>query len=907
MNSDITVRGMETLIHTHLLLASDSTSLDALKDNELAVAGQNILLGNNNDVIAGAFSSKIDISSACDKTEMLSTLDSWVKATLVNHYSPAQSLLLAISLLQAFIQNNFTGPSTNCSSAQITFGQEKLSSEQNKYFSQILSVLGQNAYELCDDAAYLILSLLILEQLTNGQSLFNSTWDQEIDISFDKNSDSITALAYWWRSRAILIQLSLVSEPKGPHPIVASTILGSIDIAHAVVNGLSEDIPDSLKRDIYTIYYLENCKCLLAIQTEHLCLPNLIKVKKLTNFQFVLTGARAKRTKFQQVANSSLLILAKSEIEDSQMKLASTTPESFSLDSDLLLEKPVFESIGTEPLDQQIIKKQKLDDINGLDEDKLLPVALRQEAIPQALQELDPNNQPVLSQYDNIQLLLRLYTIRQTTPANNPLVEEELSAIIGRIIYQDGVTNWTVFSRSLWERSIIETKKAKTVERGLLQMQSLVEELGLKIQTKMIPSEEKSVESTRSRLKYIHQLPLIPRWALDATLAEKYMSLGILRSAIEIYDRLHMVCEVALCHAAVGDEKEAEHLLVDHISNNPDDARAYSILGDIRQDPKLWMKSWEIGRYVNAKNSLARYYYNPPKESGLECDYNTALKHLNDSLRIFPLSFDTWYFYGCIGLESGNMKLAAEAFSRCVTLDDSHSLSWSNLSAAYVQMDKLKEAYSCLKRAIASDAQKNWRIWDNFMIVSMKLGEWDDVLLSFRHLVDIRKDQSGETGIDLTVLEKLVQILLSTEYPKDASQRLTHYQQSCMEFVCQILPSLVTKSVRLWKMIAKVELWRKRPWAALECHEKAYRAVSNNPDLSIDEKVWNESVDICEDLVAAYESLGEMEGKHGAGDLVCKDWKYKARTSIKSLMNRGRNSWEDSDAWERLEELKTAF
>ena len=52
----------------------------------------------------------------------------------------------------------------------------------------------------------------------------------------------------------------------------------------------------------------------------------------------------------------------------------------------------------------------------------------------------------------------------------------------------------------------------------------------------------------------------------------------------------------------------------------------------------------------------------------------------------------------------------------------------------------------------------------------------------------------------------------------------------------------------------------KRPWAALECHEKAYRVMVHNPELESSETIWNEIVDACEDLVSAFESLGELPG-----------------------------------------------
>lgn len=192
------------------------------------------------------------------------------------------------------------------------------------------------------------------------------------------------------------------------------------------------------------------------------------------------------------------------------------------------------------------------------------------------------------------------------------------------------------------------------------------------------------------------------------------------------------------------------------------------------------------------------------------------------------------------------------------------------------------------------------------MLVSAKLNEWDDVLIACKQLVNIRRNKSGEGSIDLPIVEKLIELLVSSDYPKcdddedSIESQLTHFQKSCIEFVCITLPSVITTSARCWRLVAKVELWRRRPWAALECHEKAYRAVSHNPDLEIDEKIWNETVDACEDLVAAYESLGEMEGKHGPSSLVCKDWKYKARSTIKALMSKGKGRWDGSDGWERL-------
>ncbi|EDO16195.1 hypothetical protein Kpol_1014p13 [Vanderwaltozyma polyspora DSM 70294] len=907
---------MDVLLHAHLLLTSDvneisgdyNTDAENIEFTKLLLSGKSYLVVNR---LLDTVGPALDVNNT---ENLIDKLSEYVSENIIRKLDGNKALILAIALLQTFIQNNYTGPLAPIEINKLVLNNAILeNSDVNLALVNSLTVLGQACYELTDSPILLVLSLILLEAITNQPSLFKTDQNEEAPIvTINREiTSSMLAIAHWWRARALMAHLSLLPEPSGLQPIVASSILSSIDLAHSVVKELPEFVEESLKKKIYTIYYLENVKCSLVIQTEHLCLPSLIKVMKLTDFKFVLTGARAKRTKFQEKAHSGLIILAQSSsfLEMTNTEADKSNPSSFELNSDILLEKPIFESIGSEPLDEQIVKKQKLDDEEqGLEEDKILPVAIRQENIPVELQALDPNDQPALSDYDNIQLLLRLYTIRQTSPAKDPLVEEELSAIISRIIYQSGNKNWSIFSRSLWERSIIETTKAKTIERGLLQMQSLVEELGIQITTRLIPqnADEESQQPTL-RLKFIHQLPYMPRWELDSTLAEKFMSVGILKSAVEIYERLQMSCEAALCYAAVGDEKKAEEILLQRVEKNPNDARAYSILGDIRQDPTLWEKSWEIGKYVNAKNSLAKYYYNPPSSSGLQRDYVTALKHLNDSLRQYTLNFETWYFYGCLGLECGKMDLAAEAFSRCVSLDDTHAMAWSNLSASYIEQGKLKEAFSCLKRATSCDSQKNWRIWENFLIVAVKLNEWDDVLFACRHLVSMNRDKNGEKSIDLPVVEKLVDLLISTDYIVGEEQKLTHFQRSCVDFICNILPTVITTSARCWRLVARVELWRKRPWAALDCHEKAYRAASHNSDIEIDENVWNDTVVACEDLVAAYESLGEMEGRHGSGSLVCKDWKYKARAAIKALMSKGKNRWDDSDGWEKLLELRNSI
>lgn len=840
---------------------------------------------------------------------------------ICNKVSTLEAQFVAISLLQVFIQSNFCGPQRPFSSVDLGFSVDVSQQLQNESI-ELLSLEGQSAYDFVVNPYILILSLALFEVLTgslhllilpNGPVATDEVLAQAsafIEKIGQENSEQLASLS-WWRARALQAHLSILSEPVD---ILAS--LSSMLLQEPVLNALlpsdTSEKDLSLRKNLQIAFALENARNAIHAQTEHLAEPFLASSAALSKLQFVLTGAKAKRTKFQSFLTSSLVLLAKSQMEEFCSEHSEESlPQTYDLNSDLLLERPQYESLDFNETegDAQDAKKIKLDgDLSHLvpDKEPLLPITMHAQDMPISLRALDPNNQPPLVNFDVIQLLLRLIIIKQTSPSGNVMIEEELLAVVNRIVYSSqGNNNWAIFGRALWERSLLETSKARTVERGILQMTSLVEEAGIHIKSRTIPQlKETTSADVQSRLRYMHQLPLMGHWKMDAKLAEKYMSLGVIKSAINIYERLNMFTEAALCYAAVDEEQQAEKILLERIASHPKDARAISILGDIRQDPQLWNKAWDIGHYAKAKASLSKYYYKPPAHTGLSKDLLLALQHMHDCLSASPLSYENWFFYGCCGLESGNHEIAAEAFTRCVALDDTNAHAWSNLASALLKLDKTKQAFTALKRALqqGEGAKRSWRIFENYLLVAAKLGEWNDVLHASRELLKIRKDEGNETSIDVLVLEKLVQILVEEPYPVE--QRLSHFQLSCVDLICNMVPSVINHNARVWRLVGKVELWQGKPWAALECAEKAYRATSLRPELDTLEEAWNEAVEACSDLVSAYESLGELPGKHNAGDLVCKDWRYKARSSVRSLMSKGKLMWEDSTGWNTLQDLK---
>lgn len=803
--------------------------------------------------------------------------------------------LVAIAALQLFLQANCTGPNLADDVFPVI-----VSRAHNADLVAMLGISGQTAYDRTRRPDLLLVALAALEYLQDGTPALTAVAAVDIEQSTASASGHVTsastsraASVCWWRLRALQVHMMVFSEPCDVLAAVSNALLAP-KLVELVAPAESAD--SSRQRTAQLIFWLEAARGGIHSQTEHLLVAPLGKAVAVSGLDFVLTGVKAKRTKFQTFHTASLVLLAKSaNFQAGEKVQLSAQPQAHALDSDLLLERPQYEQLTDVELEHDNKKiRIELPDVQTAEE-RIFPVVAQPADLPTSLRDLDPNTQPPLAILDSIQLLLRVAVLRQTSPSGNAMVEEELAAAVQRIVYSEpGHNNWLVFGRALWERSLVETSRAKTVERGILQMTSLVEELGIHMQV-MIPAGQADAPGPESRLRYVHQLPLMPEWAMHARLAEKYMLLGVLRSALEIYKRLEMPVEMALCHAAVGEENDARDILERRIAACPSDARAVSILGDITGDPALWERAWEVGRYAKAKASLSRYWH-------LRKELAAAAAHMRDCLAVSPLLYENWFFYGCIGLEAADFEQAQEAFTRCVLLDDSALHAWLNLALALLQLDKPRPAFLALKRAVQSGegAKRSWRIFENYVTVAARLGEWNDVLWATRELLKIA-DGSGRS-VDMDITEKLAAVLVSEPYaglPDSDAARVLYFQRLALEFFTEELTQAA--DARIWRLVSKVEVWRGRPWAALDCHEKAYRACSSNPDLDSSEEAWNAAVDATVDLVAAYENWGELPGRLGAGDVVCKDWKYKARTAVRSLRLKGK-MWEDSRGWETLGE-----
>ena len=734
---------------------------------------------------------------------------------------------------------------------------------------------------------------------------------------------------------------------------------------------------------------------------------DLAESARLRRFEFALTGRLGKRTKFQEKELSQLVVLAKSAEKDETNGINGDDGRQSTHRVQSKKSKD-----PAKPLELQLNDDTLLESISFSEDSSNLSVQA-EDSIPTALKDLDPADQPVLDPLDSIILLATASSITNTSPQDG-LTREETLPYATRVL-AGGSTNWQIYTQALIVRSRIEGYRSRTTERGLLQLQAIVDQViaettsnpALRPQdtseeqsetsaTTFLPQPKPSESAPVSeRLRYIHLLASPTRWKLESELADRWVSLGGLRTALEIYERLQMWAEVALCWAAQDREDKAKQIIRqqlyvseskdaheetdgvngDTASTNegtterdplPNDApRLFCILGDIEKSVVAYERAWEISncRYARAQRSLGKHYFAIKELKKADEAYTKSLK-------INPQNHGIWFALGCVRLQLEDWTGAADTFARAVQIEDKDAESWSNLAAALLRLapvetpeqttaltrdvaeeeiedlasetakpdpqKHIREAFAALKRA-ASLKRDSYRIWQNLLHVSVQLSPppYTDIIIAQTRLIDLLSKTQGEKSIDIPIVEGLVAHLIATSpspsppsAPTSPNNEVNRAQQPdttpnlknpafekmLLDLILKRITPLITTSRRLWLLTAKLSLHLQRPYAALSAYEKAWRVTLNQPGWESGtretERLWKEVAEATIDLVDAYESLGERkrEAGMGEGELVARDWRFKARSAVRGVVGRAREGWERSEALEGLrgrgEELK---
>lgn len=469
----------------------------------------------------------------------------------------------------------------------------------------------------------------------------------------------------WWRLRAWLVHLQVLDEPTAlPSDILSSLVpLLQSYTSH----------PDLAGRLILEQGLLEH-----HLGHDKAAAELFVRAARATQLEYELTGALGKRTKFQQHDVTQLVLLAESRkregdtpytesendstaITSSSSSQATGMPETLDLNDDTLLEQTAFTSSAvSDP-------------------------AMR-------LTHLNPSSQPALHPLDQCILLALCLNVKNMSPSHG-LTAEQMKPYVARVISHP--RNWSVHTMSLLLRSRLEAHRTRTVERATLQLQALVDQM---------PTADSTVSE---RLLYFHSIPLPSKWEMEKELALRYLSLGVVKSALEIFERLEMWEEVVRCWqslerrdrgiAIVRDLLEGKKAEVDTVIAREKvtteerrqtldamrEAKLWCLLGDLEPEHAMerYSKAWGISKQTSgrAMRSLGGYYF-------ARADYPNSIACLRKAVAINPLLGRSWFILGCSYVRVEDWEGAREGFTRCVTLDDEDGESWNNLASVYLRM-----------------------------------------------------------------------------------------------------------------------------------------------------------------------------------------------------------------------------
>lgn len=263
-----------------------------------------------------------NLKSLWDCTWLKNLENSTIREILLNNFKEVDSLpqdnetllVLAVSALQAFVQQNFVGPSLSLEGFAFTDGENKTAESSRKYLISNSEEINVNVShpELLALAKYIFLHL-----------------ESQID-NFDESYARFVILS--WLLRYYTIHQLVIDENADT---LYNGVLRSIDALLALINA-----PDNIDQTIKVSCLLEIVSALLQYKLVVKAKDQLDMINKMLNVSLVIEGKLGIRTKYQQKPLPQLLLRVESENPDTVVD-TTTLNESIELPSLLLLEDDV--------------------------------------------------------------------------------------------------------------------------------------------------------------------------------------------------------------------------------------------------------------------------------------------------------------------------------------------------------------------------------------------------------------------------------------------------------------------------------------------------------------------------------------------------------------------------------------
>ncbi|KAL5008553.1 hypothetical protein ScPMuIL_014134 [Solemya velum] len=615
----------------------------------------------------------------------------------------------------------------------------------------------------------------------DGEPVYNLTTNPEflhlasIILESRQNFQHLQT-ADWWLMRCIYVHQEILDNK-------APTLK---ERAMPLVEEIRKQEPlmtDDCNREIAVQFHLEAgylCHTFYEYKQAH---DHFNTARKLSGLSIELTGAMGKRTRFQQETKAQLVLsVTRENLEES-------------------------------PVSDQVVKDSKAIELPkdlALDDDTVLNSIQFDEGERKFAIDLSPVEQALV--------LGIMEDHRRKQASQEQITGEELLAYINCVLSQ--VKSWSVAMSALCLRSKLEKGSRRRVERAMMQLEETVNQA------------KRSSPPACQRLELFYCVKNRPLWILQKQLAELFLSIGSIGSALEVFERLHLWEDVISCYKRLGKMEKAETLIREQLAIK-ETPNLWCFLGDVTSHIEHYERAWELSNHRSARAQRCMAYLHLSREQYPEC-----LACFEKSLKINSLQIPVWFTYGCAAMTSGEYKLAVKAFKRCVSIDYDNFEAWTNMATSYIRLKEKDKAYRVLGEALKC-SYDNWRIWENYLVVSMDCGEFDDAIRSYNRLMDLK-----DKWVDVEILSILVRV--TTEDIECANGKPGHALKTKIRELFGRITASVTSKGEIWRLYAQlcsadgVDNPENRH-KILQYLQKAHRCV-------MQEQNWEKEVSRCKEV-----------------------------------------------------------
>lgn len=638
------------------------------------------------------------------------------------------ALVVAATLTHLFVVDNFTGPTNG----------DLISSAYND-LPEVYEIFSKNI----DCRSLSIDGSDIYHKTTNPWLLRVASllWNLLVSIGCSRRLLELEFLV--WKHRTLTVHLMILLEP-AESVIVELRKIQEFIFDHHVINDAREN-RTQLARFNTVELCCELIQSALIRDGVTACRKIFDYASEMSGISIEHTGVLGRRTRYQQSDVPQLVIKVKKIDKTQQVQQQQPIDDG-----------PNDEDLGGLPLDVK------------LDDDTLLPeISFVKDGEEKEESKLEMRE---LSFEAQLLMITRLDYILKTEVMEESLKDEWTQAYLRSII--KSATIWAVKYKALALRSVVEKKHMRKMDRALLQLEELIK----------IAENQGTSHSKRMRSFYA----VLPqsRWQTQRSLGDISFELALFKNALEIYTQIEYWEGMIKCYTMLGQTVKSEAIIRQELEKEQT-PYLYCLLGDATENIEFYEKSWTLsnGRFARAKKSIGTHYYTKKQYAEAIENYELALKANPSNISILSL-----LAYSCLTLE--RYERAAECYRSLTYLDDTNFLAWNNLSKAYIKLNQKERAWRTLQEAIKCNYDE-WKVWENFMVVSMQIGALDDVITAWHRLLDIKSAHKDDQ-----ILSALTHSLLNRSYGK-IDKEFTKLLKDALKLVAR-LNSTSGCSSRMW-------------------------------------------------------------------------------------------------------------